>query len=417
MTTRVLTADNRWRAVGGSAGASTAGLEFEFNGTTIAVEDWPGRAEKLAVANPWVLAAWLARSRPLTMVPINVYERLGPKTRQRIHQGDAHPAAALARILGRTADPARRTSAMRLLSLVARDKMLHGDAFARQILTGSRLDALRWVSSTKIVPVKIDEVLQAYRIGDTYIDPSEIVHWRDHERGDGILGRSPLESLEATNELHDLATKFAQAFMQNGTFPSGWVEVEAGTTPEQLKITRQLIKAAHTGLRNAGNAMIGYGKWHRVSSTPEAAKLVELSRASREEVSGAFSVPMSVLGDARDTNKATAGEDWLRFLRNVVGGDVEQISAELDTQLVEPRFPGVEINPQMFSLLRPDVVKMAEVINKEVGGPVATANEGRGWIGLEPLDDPMADRLILNPGTPGHDDDTDDADGDESGDE
>jgi HK97 family phage portal protein len=229
------------------------------------------------------------------------------------------------------------------------------------------------------------------------------LHLTINEDIEGPLGVSPLESLHATHALHEAAWRFARSYLENGMFPSGVVSLPERATLKQAELTRELIEQLQTGIERGGKpAVLGFGEWQQVTATPEGAKLVELAKASREEVATAYR--MAWLGNVEDMNRATAEQARQAFIRDVVGEDVGVLETELNAQVIQTSRQwanaGVFVEAELGELLRPDMEAMASIIQSEVGAPVLTPNEGRGLLNREPLADPQADRLVFNPGTP-----------------
>lgn len=320
-------------------------------------------------------------------------------------------------------NPEDRVSGRRFRRRLLGDGLVHANGLIELVRSGGSLVGLRWQPWADLDPVLSDDglVLEAVKVPLTrdlntvgrllrtsemrVLDRADFIHLAWNDDTESPLGVSPLASLHYTHALHDAALRFAVAYMDNGVFPSGMVEVPPTATTDQLAATRRLIQALYAGPDRAGEPFVGFGKWHQIMATPEGARLVELAQLSHEEVGAAFRTPLSQLGDTRETNKATSDSDRTRFVRDVVGEDVGILESEFNAQLVAPNrrwsSEGIVIEAQLAEMLRPDFEAMADVIEKEVGGPVATANEARKWIGLPPItDDDNADRLQLKPGTP-----------------
>lgn len=392
------------------------------------------RYGQVARANPWVFGAINARAGLASRMPLHVYRPdsaidAEPGERERVRPGDGGPGSYLAFLLS---FPEERLSGRRWRRRVLGDLLVHSNALVEYLFSASQIVGLRWQPWADVVPhlssdglrVESFEVpverrrgLLGRMAGETrHIDATSAIHLTLADDTESPLGVSPLAPLHNTHALHDAALRFAVAYMDNGVFPSGMVEVPKDITPEQLTATRALIEQVYSGPDRAGKPFAAIGKWQQITASPEGARLVELAKLSREEVGGAYQTPMSVLGDTRDTNKATAQADLLRFVRYVVGGDIAVLETELQAQLIQPsrqwRAEGIVVEAEMAEMLRPDPVELAKLIQSEVGAPIATQNEGRRWVGLPRLRDPQADRLILNPGTPGTTD-PDDEDDDE----
>lgn len=373
----------------------------------------------VAKTNPWVMSSVGERASLAARAPMHTFrptEPGQPAERERVRVGDGGPGESLARLLS---SPGEGVSGSKLRRRMARDRLVHGNAFAEFVYDGARVVGLQWHPWVGIEPLYSDDGLSitAFRVPvsrrinwlqlpaqDTRtrtVAAEDALHLVINDDTESPLGISPLESLHATHALHEAAWRFARSYLENGMFPSGVVEMPEKATVEQARVTRQLLSELNTGIDRGGKpGIIGFGKWQQVMATPEGAKLVELAKASREEVATAYR--MAWLGNVEDMNRATAEQARQAFIRDVVGEDVGEQETELNVQLVgrRPRWSqaGVFVEAELGELLRPDMEGLATVIQTEVGAPVLTINEGRALLNKPPL--PDGDRIVLNPGTP-----------------
>ena len=389
---------------------------------------------EIARVNPWVRAAVNARAGVASRVPMHVFRPLDADgERERVRSTDGGAGAQLAALV-----ESPGVSGRRFRRQLIGDMLTHGNALAQMLFSGGLIAGLRRQPWDDVEPHLTDEGLdvESFEVPveratsglgrrlvseTTHLDPADVIHLTLDDDTDGPLGVSPLAALHATHALHEAVWRFALQYLTNGVFPSGVVELPAQATQQAARYMVELMNELHAGLANAGAPLPVAGKWHQVSASPEGARIIELAKQSREEVSAAYQVDLSMMGDTGNSNKATAIAVRQRFVRDIVGGDVAILESEFNHQLVRRqtrwRQAGLWVEANMWELLRPDAVELSQVIQREVGGPVLTPNDGRRLLNLRPLEDPRADRLILNPGTPDGEVDPDDpaADPDDGG--
>lgn len=404
------------------------------------------RYAEIARTNPWVRAAVDVRASVGSRVPLHVFR---PTTddddnrgdRMRVRAGEGGPGARLPELLGR---PEPRLSGRRFRRRILTDRLIHGTALVEQLRSGGQVVGLAWHPWSDVVPHATDDgreltalEVPVSRRTDLFPGLRHLGETRMIDRDDAILvldveeislthgpvGLSPLASMHATHALYDAAMRFALAYLDNGIFPAGVVELDPKFSPEAATATRELLEAIHARVENAGTTPVLAGRWRQVMATPEGAKLLELAKWSREEVAAGYRIPLPVLGDISTSNRSTSQSSREQFVRDVVGDDVSILESEFNAQLVGGNrrwsAAGLWVEGQLAEQLRPDMAAMANVLHKQVGGPVMTPNDGRRVINLEPLEDERADRLIFNPGTPESDieedpdDDEDDDDQDD----
>jgi HK97 family phage portal protein len=437
-------------AVGGGSLAGALDSSFSTGGGSIrTARGRDGRRRSMryaevAAANPWVRAAVVIRSSVGSRVPLHVFvptiDDKGRRVPQRVRPGDGGEGAQLAALLKH---PGPRLSGRRWRRRLLSDVLVHGNALVEEVTRGGRLVELAWQPWVDVKPHPSKDRLrqEAYEVpverregsfllgrtqpGETrMLDRDEVIHLvADDELTvkHGPLGVSPLESLHYTHALHDAAMRFAVAYLDNGIFPSGVVEADPKASPAAVQATRELLTAIHSRVENAGQPLVIAGKWAQVSATPEAAKLVELARWSREEVAAAYGLTLQQLGDQGNSNKATAQVGREGFIRDVVGGDVAVLESEFNAQLVASHrrwsAAGLWIEGQLAEQLRPDLEKRSVIYAR--AGRWLTPNEVRELENRPPSNDPRADELTFDPGTPvsedlddSGDDEDDDVDGD-----
>lgn len=377
----------------------------------------------VARTNPWVMSSVNERAALASRAPIHVFrpqQGAEPSRRERVRLQSDGPGVELVRLLHR---PASRQSGQRLRRRLAGDRLVHGNALAEYVYEGARIVGLRWHPWNGVVPRFSDDGLElvavdvptqrrhrwwgVVEVGHDRswrtIPVEDLLHLTINDDTESPLGVSPLESLHATHALHEAAWRFATSYLEKGMFPSGAWELPHQATAAQATATRELLESLHSGVDRAGKPIVAVGRWQQLAATPEGAKLVELAKASREEVATAYR--MAWLGNVEDMNRATAEQARQAFIRDVIGEDVGVFEAEMNAQLVGPSRrwseAGVFVEAELGELLRPDMEALAKVIQAEVGAPVLTPNEGRELLNKPPLPGDEGNRLVLNPGTPG----------------
>lgn len=424
---------------GGSSFAGTLAAPSSGAGSTRLAKGLDGlrrrvRNAEVARANPWVRAAVNARTSVASRVPIHVFV---PSTmtvngtvrhyRERVRAGSALVGADLAGLMV-TPSPAR--SGRRWARTLLGDVLVHGNALLEEVTARGRLRQLVWQPWVDVKPhISPDGLsVEAYEVpterhtgglwtpgvrgvGPTrMLDRDAVTHLvveDDLEVREGPIGISPIESLAYTHALHDAAMRFALHYLDNGIFPTGAVELDKSATPELARATRELLAATHAGVEQGGAPLVFAGKWHQISATPDGAKLIELAKFSREEVAAGFGMSLQQLGELSGSNRATAQVGRETFVRDVVGSDVALLETEFNAQLVGhyPRLSsaGVFVEGQLAEQLRPDLEARSRIHARS--GRWMVPNEVRHVENLPPIDDPRADELTFDPGTPTGEDD------------
>ena len=252
--------------------------------------------------------------------------------------------------LGGNGGAALVTSAM--LETVATQLMLHGNAFV-QVLQGDRGEAAE-LFALRPERVRVEADAQGwpaayiYRVGEARSriaarDPlgrPQVVHVRGVHPLDDHYGLGCLGAAAAAVALHNRATQWNKALLDNAARPSGALVYDPGDggatlSPDQYARLHAQMEAGFAGAGNAGRPMLLEGglRWQAMSLTPADMDFVGLKAAAAREIALAFGVPAMLLGlpgDAayanyREANKAL----WRLTILPLAGKILDALSAGL----------------------------------------------------------------------------------------
>lgn len=111
----------------------------------------------------------------------------------------------------------------------------------------------------------------------------------------------------------------------------------------------------------------------------------KLTREYRQEVAAAFNIPETMLL-AGAANYATAIADRISFYEETVFPTLARHLDAINDQWLRPAY-GVELvaHPEQTEARQSAQLQQAETLTNLVGQPLLTVDEGRQWLGLEPL--------------------------------
>jgi HK97 family phage portal protein len=146
----------------------------------------------------------------------------------------------------------------------------------------------------------------------------EIVHIKAFHPLDDHYGLGCLGAAAGAIAIHNAATRWNKALLDNAARPSGALVYEPGDgsalSADQFARLRAEMEAGFAGAGNAGRPMLLEGglKWQALSLSPADMDFVGLKAAAAREIALAFGVPSMLLGlpgDAayanyREANKA-----------------------------------------------------------------------------------------------------------------
>jgi HK97 family phage portal protein len=231
---------------------------------------------------------------------------------------DGHAAEALVRAV---------SGGQGLIETVASQLLLHGNAFV-QILCGPdgmpiELYALRPERVTIEPDARGWPAAFVYKAGETVarlpaqdgLDRPSLVHLKTMHPLDDHYGLGCLGAAAGAVAIHNAATKWNKALLDNAARPSGALvydpgEPGAALSPEQFDRLRAEMEASFAGSANAGRPMLLEGglKWQAMSLSPADMDFVGLKAAAAREIALAFGVPPMLLGLPGDNNYANYSE-------------------------------------------------------------------------------------------------------------
>jgi HK97 family phage portal protein len=241
-----------------------------------------------------------------------------------------------------------------LLETVAIHLLLHGNGYV-QLLSGEdgvpcELYALR--------PERISVEADArgwpsgflYKAGSvaTRLSPDQLIHIRTHHPLDDHYGLGCLGAASGPIAIHNAATRWNKALLDNAARPSGalvYEPGEAGTTlsGEQFDRLKAEMEASFSGAPNAGRPMLLEGglRWQSMSLSPTDMDFIALKSGAARDIALAFGVPPMLLGLPGDATYANYREANKALWRSGVLPLAGKMLAAL-AQGLRPWFPGLE---------------------------------------------------------------------------
>ena len=233
-------------------------------------------------------------------------------------------------------DEALRLIGADLLERIAAGLMLQGNAYVQVIVDGhdrpAELCALR--------PERVSVVLDAkgwpagfdYRAGSRVSriagkDPlgrRQVAHLKALNPGDDHYGLGCLDAAIAAASVHNRASRWNKALLDNAARPSGAMTYQpgdgsplSGAQYDRLKVE---LEEHFSGSANAGRPLLLEGglKWQAMSLSPADMDFVALKEGAARDIALAFGVPPVLVGLPGDATYANAREAGRALLRQTV---------------------------------------------------------------------------------------------------
>ncbi|WP_333713732.1 phage portal protein [Yoonia sp.] len=197
---------------------------------------------------------------------------------------------------------------------------------------------------------------------------SPICHIKSFHPQDDHYGMSALTAAAAAIDVHNAASRWSKALLDNAARPSGAIvysgaDGQSSLTPDQYDRLLMEMETQHQGARNAGRPMLLEGglDWKPMGFSPSDMEFQKTKEAAAREIAVAFGVPPMILGIPGDATYANYQEANRAFYRLTVLPLVSRVFEALSGWMSE--VAGMDI------VLRPDLDQV----------PALTAERDAQW--------------------------------------
>lgn len=232
-----------------------------------------------------------------------------------------------------------------LLETVAAQLLLHGNAYVQLLADAGDRVAELYALRPERVQVEADArgwpAAYLYRVGEVAqrLDAAgprpQLVHLKAFHPLDDHVGLGCLGAAAGAVAIHNAATRWNKALLDNAARPSGALLHDPGPdgmpmSSEQFERLKSELEQSFAGTGNAGRPLLLEGglRWQSLSLTPADMDFVELKAVAAREIALAFGVPPMLLGlpgDAtyanyREANRALWRLTILPLARKILAG-------------------------------------------------------------------------------------------------
>ena len=173
--------------------------------------------------------------------------------------------------------------------------------------------------------------------------PPPILHLKTFHPSNDHYGLAPLEAAQVGLDIHNQASAWTKALLDNSARPSGALVYRADTganlSDEQFERLKQELEEGFQGAANAGRPLLLEGglDWKAMGYSPKEMDFVEAKREAAREIALAFGVPPMLLGIPGDNTYSNYVEANRAFWRLTVLPLIGRTSAALEGWLA-PRW-------------------------------------------------------------------------------
>jgi HK97 family phage portal protein len=179
-----------------------------------------------------------------------------------------------------------------------------------------------------------------------------ILHTRLFHPDNDHYGMSPIEAAAAAIDIHNQASAWNKALLDNSARPSGalvYAAKSGNMTGEQFKRLRGELEAAFQGASNAGRPMLLEGglDWKPLSLSPKDMDFIAAKHAAARDIALALGVPPMLLGIPGDATYSNYSEAQRAFWRSTVLPLVQRMAKAFSAWLSPAYGGGLELRPDL----------------------------------------------------------------------
>ena len=277
--------------------------------------------------------------------------------------------------------------------------LIAGNAYLEAVVSGKQIRELYALRPDRMkVVLGSDGWPQAweYRVGGAVVqfdqtrDPlPPILQFTLYHPLNDHYGLSPMEAAASAIDIHNAASGWNKALLDNAARPSGAL-VYAGPPgatlgTEQFERLKAELEASFQGAANAGRPLLLEGglDWKPLSMTPKDMDFMEAKAAAAREIALAFGVPPLLLGLPGDNTYANFAEANRAFWRQTILPLVRRTSDSI-AHWVSPLYGPVRIEPDLDQIAALSVERDALWTRLEACS-FLTVDEKRQAVGYPPM--------------------------------
>jgi HK97 family phage portal protein len=249
------------------------------------------------------------------------------------------------------ARPNPRESGTELMEAVYGNLLLSGNAYCEAVMAGGEIREIHALRPDRVSlvpgpdgwPVAYDYAvgtrLSRFPVEEGGLSP--ILHLRLFDPLDDHYGFAPLSAAQVALEMHDAASRWNKALLDNSARPSGALVYASADnlSDDQFSRLKEELETAFQGTGNAGRPILLEGglDWKPLSLSPKDMDFLEARAGAAREIALAFGVPPLLLGLPGDNTHANYAEANRAFWRTTILPLVQRTQGAL-AHWLQPRF-------------------------------------------------------------------------------
>ena len=270
--------------------------------------------------------------------------------------------------------------------------LLYFHAFAFKNMTNGKLGELIPIHPRLVRVEQMRDLSLLYKIqmDDGTIKDfgrDKIFHIHDMSP-EGLSGRSRIEECRDAIGLAKAAESYGGEFFRNDGTPSGILSTKMNLTLEEIGKVRESWMSGDGGRRGGVKVVDNDFQWTAISTTAEAAQMIETRKFQITEVARIFRIPPHKIADNERATFNNIESQELDFQTNSMMPHYRRWESAVNMQLVpEPQQDRFYAKLDNRAMLRGDTKSRGEFYLKMKTGKIMTSNEIRDLEDMNPHED------------------------------
>jgi len=228
-----------------------------------------------------------------------------------------------------------------------------------------------------------------YRVGATAIalEKEDVIFTRNPNPLDQYRGIGVVQSMMVDLGAERLAAEWMQNFFRNSAEPGGIIEFPTNLQDADFERLAERWRSQHQGVANAHRvAILERGTFKERKITQRDMQFEQLRRFERDQILGAFGMPLPIMGITESVNRANADAAEVMYGRHLLTPRLIRIRAALNEKLLKLYPDGDSL---FFDFVDPVPENRVELTNEASIGyekKILTLNEARRRFGEDDIE-------------------------------
>jgi HK97 family phage portal protein len=237
----------------------------------------------------------------------------------------------------------------------------------------------------------------------SYLPAADVLHLKGLSH-DGMTGVDPVALHAPTFQRASTLDRFQTKFLQQGTVLRGVLKFKKYLTPEQKASAREMVqqfKLSQDGELQDIIILSEDAEFSNVTMNPKDSETNQEAAALTKTFAQITGVPPELLFELSESKYRPTEQEGQNLVRYTLRPWIERAEAEMTDKLLsdQEQVGGYAVNLNPDALLRGDTVAVNKSAADTTNAGLRTKNEGRELLGLPPVDDEGANKLMTLGGT------------------